>query len=86
MRASVLGTSKDVALISKRAAFFLQGKERREVPLWEGVAIDYGPKAEGVPKGATDGATEGAIDGLRGKVDGSTGVFEVDQMTTWEKA
>ena len=33
MRASVLGNSKDVALVSNRAAFLLRGKEKREVPL-----------------------------------------------------
>ena len=33
MRASVLGDSEEVALIFKRAAFLLRGKERREVPL-----------------------------------------------------
>ena len=73
MRASVLIASKDVALVSKRAAFLLRGKERREVPLWEGAAIDYGPKVEGVLEGTFDGATEGVIDGLRGKVGAQRG-------------
>ena len=40
----------------------------------------------GVPEGATDGAMEGVIDGLRGKVGGSTGVFEADRVITWEEA
>ena len=69
IKASMLGASEDVALVSKRAASLLRGKERREVPLCEGVAINCGPKAEGVPKGATDGAKEGVIDRLRGKVE-----------------
>jgi hypothetical protein len=33
MRASVLGDSAEVALISKRTTFFLRGKERIEVSL-----------------------------------------------------
>jgi hypothetical protein len=33
IRARVLGDSEDVTLVSKRAAFLLRGKERREVPL-----------------------------------------------------
>ena len=33
MRASVLGHSEEVALVSKKTAFLLRGKERREVPL-----------------------------------------------------
>jgi len=33
MRERVLGASKEVALVSKRAAFLLRGKERKEVPL-----------------------------------------------------
>jgi hypothetical protein len=33
MRASVLGASKDMALVSKRTAFLLRGKDKREVPL-----------------------------------------------------
>ena len=33
MRASVLGAFEDVALVSKRAAFLLRGKERKEVSL-----------------------------------------------------
>jgi hypothetical protein len=33
MRASVVGDTEEVALVSKRAAFLLRGKERREVPL-----------------------------------------------------
>ena len=86
MRASMLGASKDVALVSRKVAFLLRGKERKEVPLWEGVTIDCGSKAEGLPEGATDGATEGTIDGLRGKVGGWTGVFEADRVTTWEVA
>ena len=86
MRASVLGDSEEVALVSKRAAFLLRGKERREVPLWDGVERDCGRNADGVPKGAREGATEGAIDGLWGKVGGSTGVFEADRVRTWEDA
>jgi hypothetical protein len=66
----MLGASEDVALGSKKVAFLLQNKERKEVPPWEGVAINCGPKTESVPEGATEGATEWAIDGLRGKVDG----------------
>ena len=86
MRASVLGDSEEVALISKRAAFLLRGKEIREVPLWEWVAIVCGRKAEGVPEGAADGATEGVLDGLRMKVGGWTRVFEADRVTRWEEA
>jgi hypothetical protein len=33
MKASVLGASKDGALVSKRAAFVLQSKKRREIPM-----------------------------------------------------
>jgi hypothetical protein len=33
IRKSVLGGSEDVAVVSKRAAFLLRGKDRREVPL-----------------------------------------------------
>ena len=33
MKASVVGDSKEVAFVSKRAAFLLRDKERREVPL-----------------------------------------------------
>lgn len=82
IRAIVLGAFKGMAFVSKRAAFLLQGKEKNEVSLWEEVAIEWGPKAEGVSEGATDGA----LDGLRGKVGGSTGVFKVDRVTTWENA
>ena len=33
MRASVVGDSEEVALVSKRAAFLLRGKERKKMPL-----------------------------------------------------
>ena len=33
MRARMLGDSEEVALVSKRATFLLQGKERKEIPL-----------------------------------------------------
>ena len=33
MKASVVGNSEEVALVYKRAAFLLRGKDRREVPL-----------------------------------------------------
>ena len=82
MKTSLLGASKDVAFVSKRAAFLLQGKERRELPLSKGVAINCGPKAEGVLEGATDGTTNGVSDRFRGKVGGSTGVFEAHRVTT----
>ena len=68
IKASVLGDFKDVTLISKRAAFRLQGKERSEVPLREGLSIVCGLKAEGVPEGAAAGAMQGMLDGLRRKV------------------
>ena len=86
MRASVLGASKDVTLVSRRTAFLFRGKERREVPLWEGVAIECGRKAEGVPEGTTDGAMEGVTDGLRWKVGGSMWVFKEERVTTCEEA
>jgi hypothetical protein len=60
MRESMVGDSREVAVVSKRAAFLLRGKERREVPLCEGVAIVCGRDAEG----AGDGAMEGVVDGL----------------------
>ena len=66
MRASVVGDSDEVALVSKSAAFLLRDKERREVPLCEGVAIVCGRDAEGVPKGATEGGADGATEGMLG--------------------
>ena len=85
MRASVVGDSEEVAFVSNWAAFLLRSKERREVSLWEGVAIVCGRKAEGVPDGAADGATEGVLEGLCSTVGGWTGVFEADRVTTWEE-
>ena len=86
MRASVLGDSEEVPLISKRAAFLLRGNEIREVPLWECVAIVCGRDAEGIIEGAADGTTEGVLDGLRMKVGGWTKVLEADRVTRWEEA
>ena len=66
--------SEEVALVSKRAAFLLQGTKRREVPLCEGVVIACGRDAdeviEGAADGATDGATKGVLGGLCNKVGG----------------
>jgi hypothetical protein len=70
MTASVVGESEEVALVSKRAAFLLRGKESREVPLCEGVAIVCGRDADGVIEGAADGATEGVLGGLCKRVGG----------------
>ena len=70
MRESVVGESEEVALVSKRAAFLLRGKERREVSLCEGVAIACERDAEGIIKGAADGATEGVLGGLCRRVGG----------------
>ena len=70
MRASVVGESEVVTFVSKRTAFLLRGKERKELPLLEGVAIVCGRKAEGVLEGAADRGTEGVLDGLRRNVGG----------------
>ena len=70
MRARVVGDSEEVALVSKRAAFLLRSRERREVPLCEGLAIVCGRDAEGVIEGAADGATEGVVGGLYRRVGG----------------
>jgi hypothetical protein len=90
IRERVLGTSEEVALVSKRTAFLLRGKKRRVVPLSDGVSRDCGRNAdrtrEGVREGARKGAIEGAIDGLCGRVGGSTGVLEADRVRTWEDA
>ena len=43
-------------------------------------------KGEGGSGGATDGATEGTTNGFRGKLDGSTGVFKEDRVTTCDEA
>jgi len=66
IRASVVGESEEVALVSKTAAFLLRGKESREVPLCEGVAIGCGRDADGVIEGAADGAGDGATEGVVG--------------------
>ena len=60
----MLGDFEEVALVSKGAAFLLQGNERREVSLCEGVAIVCGRDVEGVIEGAAHGATKGVLDGL----------------------
>jgi hypothetical protein len=86
MRESVLKASEDVAVVSKRAAFLLRGKDRREVPLWEGVAIVCGRDAEGVIEGAGDGAMEGVLDGLWRRLGLWRGVFALDRVGSWEVA
>ena len=70
MRESVVGESKEVALVSKKAAFLLRGKEKREVPLCEGVAIACGRDAERLIEGVANGGTEGVLGGLCRKVGG----------------
>jgi hypothetical protein len=86
MRKNVLGASEEVALVSKKAAFLLRGKERRKVPLWNGMSRGCGQNADGVIEGEKEGATEVAIDGLYRRMGGSTGVFEADRVRTWENA